>query len=64
MSKVILRYLPIVYSMAGMFMAYLMHMETVMEVYPWADHMPAVALLVGAIAALCTSKGYQLIFND
>lgn len=48
------------YSVAGLLAAALLYSDTVSGRYPWADHMPVCAVLVGCIAATLHILGCAL----
>ncbi len=50
------------YMVAGLLGATLLYLDTVSGRYPWADHMPICAVLVGCIAATLHILGVALAY--
>jgi len=40
-----------IYTLVGLLLASMFYADTVAGRYPWADHMPVLAVLVGVLAA-------------
>lgn len=49
------------YIAVGFAFATVTYAEIRAEVYPWADHIPALCVLVGCIASYVNAKGFALI---
>jgi len=53
--------LAVVVLVIGVALGGQMYVDTITDTYLWADHMPVVAVLVGAVGAMCLAKAGKLM---
>lgn len=51
------------YFGVGMGLAMATYADTVQGLYPWADHIPAMCMLVGSLAGALNALGFALCFG-
>lgn len=51
------------YVLGGTCMGAQAYLDTISGFYPWADHIPALCVLVGCLAGYVNAKGFALVFS-